>query len=147
MICRSRMSFDQTSYLLDDMINFEKQLQELFDEVKRMIMMGNRNDAMDLLKANYEAVIERMNKGSKGIEEAALLDVITLGYMAVGDLKFVGSLLSLVICFFHRRCDNTLISFILRLCDFPVIKSVFVMVKEINGRIVFLFMFKAIYKL
>lgn len=91
------MSFDQTNYPLDDMTNFEKQLQELFDEVKRMIMMGNRNDAMDLLKANYEAVIERMNKGSKGIEEAALLDIITLGYMAVGDLKFVASLLAMVI--------------------------------------------------
>ncbi|KAG6650458.1 hypothetical protein I3843_06G040300 [Carya illinoinensis] len=93
---RSRMSFDQTNYPLDDMTNFEKQLQELFDEVKRMIMMGNRNDAMDLLKANYEAVIERMNKGSKGIEEAALLDIITLGYMAVGDLKFVASLLAML---------------------------------------------------
>lgn len=86
MINRSKMSF-------------EKQLQELFDEVKRLIMMGNKSDAIDLLKANYEAVKEQMDAGSKGIEEAALLDIIALGYMAVGDLKFVGSLLAMVMAF------------------------------------------------
>lgn len=99
MIIRSKMSFDQTSYPLDDMSDFEKQLQELFGEVKRMIMKGNKSDAIDLLKANYEAVKEQMNAGTKGIQEAALLDVIALGYMAVGDLKFVGSLLAMVIVF------------------------------------------------
>ncbi|XP_062153907.1 uncharacterized protein LOC133862057 isoform X2 [Alnus glutinosa] len=77
-------------------MSFEKQLQELFDEVKRLIMMGNKSDAIDLLKANYEAVKEQMDAGSKGIEEAALLDVIALGYMAVGDLKSVGSLLAML---------------------------------------------------
>ncbi|XP_059435205.1 uncharacterized protein LOC132168133 isoform X1 [Corylus avellana] len=77
-------------------MSFEKELQELFDEVKRLIMMGNKSDAIDLLKANYEAVKEQMNAGSQGIEEAALLDIIALGYMAVGDLKFVGSLLAML---------------------------------------------------
>uniref|UniRef100_A0A7N2MFF5 Uncharacterized protein n=1 Tax=Quercus lobata TaxID=97700 RepID=A0A7N2MFF5_QUELO len=52
-----------------------------------MIMKGNKSNAIDLLKANYEAVKEQMNAGTKGIEEAALLDVIALGYMAVGDSK------------------------------------------------------------
>lgn len=80
-------------------MSFEKQLQELFDEVKRLIMTGNKSDAIDLLKANYEAVKEQMNAGSKGIEEAALLDIIALGYMAVGDLKFVDSLLAMVMAF------------------------------------------------
>uniref|UniRef100_A0A2N9IVN1 MalT-like TPR region domain-containing protein n=1 Tax=Fagus sylvatica TaxID=28930 RepID=A0A2N9IVN1_FAGSY len=95
-IQRSKMSLDQTSYPLDDMSEYEKQLQELFNEVKKMIMKGNKSDAIDLLKANYEAVKEQMNAGTKGIEEAALLDVIALGYMAVGDLKFVSSILAMV---------------------------------------------------
>ncbi|KAH1255656.1 hypothetical protein AAZV13_04G192500 [Glycine max] len=76
--------------------SLEKELEELFDEVKRMISMGNKNDAIDLLTANYEVVKERLNAGTKGIEEAATLDIIALGYMAVGDLKFVGSLLNMM---------------------------------------------------
>ncbi|XP_027338711.1 nephrocystin-3 isoform X2 [Abrus precatorius] len=76
--------------------DFERELEELFDEVKRMIRMGNKNDAIDLLNANYEVVKERLNTGTKGIEEAAILDIIALGYMAVGDLKFVDSLLNMM---------------------------------------------------
>ncbi|KAG4184653.1 hypothetical protein ERO13_A09G185000v2 [Gossypium hirsutum] len=37
-----------------------------------------------------------MNDGSKGIEEAAILDVIALGYMAVGEFKSVRSLLDAI---------------------------------------------------
>ncbi|KAL1333420.1 hypothetical protein HN51_062251 [Arachis hypogaea] len=73
---------------------FERELNELFDEVKRMIRVRKKDDAVDLLNANYEVVKDRMNAGAKGIEEAALLDVIALGYVAVGDLKTVGSLLN-----------------------------------------------------
>ncbi|XP_061375686.1 uncharacterized protein LOC133317810 isoform X2 [Gastrolobium bilobum] len=76
--------------------NFEGELEELFDEVKRMIRTGNKNDAVDLLNANYELVKERLNAGAKGIEEAAALDILALGYMAVGDFKFVGSLLNMM---------------------------------------------------
>ena len=91
--------FDKASNSLDDMSDFERQLQELFNEVKTLIMTGNKNDAVDLLQANYEAVKEQMNAGVKGMEEAAILDVIALGYMAVGELKFVRSLLVVVTSF------------------------------------------------
>ncbi|XP_015865808.1 uncharacterized protein LOC107403435 isoform X2 [Ziziphus jujuba] len=93
---RSEASFEATSKSVDDMKNFERQLEELFDEVKRMIMMGNKNDAIDLLQANYEAVKERINAGARGMEEAAVLDIIALGYVAVGDLKVVGKLLDML---------------------------------------------------
>lgn len=84
--------------------NFERQLQELFDEVKTMIATGNKNDAEDLLRANYEAVKERMNAGARGMEEAALIDVIALGYMVLGDLKFVASVLRMVSSSFFSIC-------------------------------------------
>ncbi|BFG23534.1 hypothetical protein CerSpe_098080 [Prunus speciosa] len=93
---RSVTSFQNSSDKLDGMKDFERELQELFDEVKMMIMMGNQNDAIDLLQANYEAVKERMNAGVRGIEEAATIDIIALGYMAIGDLKFVDSLLDML---------------------------------------------------
>ncbi|KAF3432799.1 hypothetical protein FNV43_RR23901 [Rhamnella rubrinervis] len=93
---RSEAFSDCSSKAMADVKNFERQLEELFDEVKKMIMMGNKKDAIDLLEANYEAVNERINAGARGLEEAAVLDVIALGYMAVGDLKFVGALLEML---------------------------------------------------
>lgn len=84
------------NYTFHRIDSLEKELEELFDEVKRMISMGNKNDAIDLLTANYEVVKERLNAGTKGTEEAVTLDIIAPGYMAVGDLKFVGSLLNMV---------------------------------------------------
>ncbi|GMN44376.1 hypothetical protein TIFTF001_013573 [Ficus carica] len=93
----SKTSFDSTGEPVDGgEENFERQLQELFDEVKTMIATGNKNDAEDLLRANYEAVKERMNAGARGMEEAALIDVIALGFMVLGDLKFVASLLRML---------------------------------------------------
>ncbi|KAH6804103.1 Tetratricopeptide repeat superfamily protein [Perilla frutescens var. frutescens] len=76
--------------------DLEEQLQELFNEVKSLIKLGKNNDAVDLLQANYESVREQVDSGSQGIEEAAVLDVIALGYMALGDLRTVGSLMDLM---------------------------------------------------
>lgn len=77
--------------------DFEMKLEELFSEIKSMIRMGNKGDAVDLLEANYESVREQMDAGGKTVEEAALLDVIALGYMAVGDFKMVESVLNVVL--------------------------------------------------
>ncbi|KAF2317343.1 hypothetical protein GH714_020490 [Hevea brasiliensis] len=93
---RSRTLLQSPSNPSDGMKDFERQLQELYDEVKSMILMGNKDNAMDLLQANYEVVKEQINAGARGIEEAATLDVIALGYMAIGDLKSVGPILYLL---------------------------------------------------
>lgn len=86
------------SYIND----LEEQLHDLFNEVSTMIKTGKRNDAVDLLQANYEAAKEQIDAGFTGIEEAAVLDVIALGHMALGDLKKVGSILNLVISFMQN---------------------------------------------
>ncbi|KAK8599898.1 hypothetical protein V6N12_049766 [Hibiscus sabdariffa] len=93
---RSKTVFDKASDSSDSVREFERQIQELFNEVKTLIKTGNHKDAIDLLQANYEGVKEQMNDGSKGMEEAAILDVIALGYMAVGNFKFVRSLLDVI---------------------------------------------------
>lgn len=82
--------------LTGTLIDLEEQLQDLFIEVKTLVKLGKKDDAVDLLQANYEAVREQVEAGAQGIEEAAILDVIALGYMAVGDLRPVGSLMDLV---------------------------------------------------
>lgn len=71
-------------------------LEELFSEIKSMISLGNKSDALDLLEANYEAVKEQMVAGRKSIEEAAILDVIALGYMAIEDFKMVDIIMNMV---------------------------------------------------
>ncbi|XP_023522529.1 uncharacterized protein LOC111786515, partial [Cucurbita pepo subsp. pepo] len=75
---------------------FEGQLDELFNEVRMLIVSGRKNDAVELLQANYEAVKEQMESGASGIEQAAVLDIVALGYITVGDLKFVASILDIL---------------------------------------------------
>ncbi|XP_015067350.1 nephrocystin-3 isoform X1 [Solanum pennellii] len=74
----------------------EEQLRDLFNEVHAMIRIGKENEARDLLLANFEAVKEQIDAGLKGIEEAAILDVIALGYMALGDIRTVKPLLDVL---------------------------------------------------
>ncbi|XP_057951817.1 uncharacterized protein LOC131146310 isoform X2 [Malania oleifera] len=93
---RSKVLDDSSGVPMHGLYDFERQLQELFDEVKTTIKEGNINDAVDILRANYNSVKDQMDAGARGIEEAAMLDIITLGYMAVGDLKLVASLLDML---------------------------------------------------
>ncbi|XP_022995906.1 nephrocystin-3 isoform X2 [Cucurbita maxima] len=75
---------------------FEGQLDELFNEVRMLIVSRRKSDAVELLQANYEAVKEQMESGACGIEQAAVLDIVALGYITVGDLKFVASILDIL---------------------------------------------------
>ncbi|KAK4734724.1 hypothetical protein R3W88_008985 [Solanum pinnatisectum] len=74
----------------------EEQLRDLFNKVHAMIRIGKENEARDLLLANFEAVKEQIDAGHKGIEEAAVLDVTALGYMALGDIRTVKPLLDVL---------------------------------------------------
>ncbi|KAM0939526.1 putative tetratricopeptide-like helical domain superfamily [Dioscorea sansibarensis] len=87
---------DDSNNCTDGMGDIKRQLEELFDNVKTMIKMGNKDDALDLLQANCEVVKEQLNAGFKGIEQAAVLDVLALGYMGVGEFKFAERLLQLL---------------------------------------------------
>lgn len=93
---RPESLFDNSAKLLDERTDYEKELQGLFDEVKRMIASGKGSDAADLLQANFMAVKEQMEAGTRGIEEVATLDIIALGYMALGDLKTMALVLNKV---------------------------------------------------
>ncbi|OVA08244.1 Tetratricopeptide repeat-containing domain [Macleaya cordata] len=82
-----------SSNSIDAMNDFERQLQEFFDEVKTLVKVGNSEGAIHLLQANYDAVKEQIDAGVKGIEQAAMLDIIALGFMGVGNFEFVEYLL------------------------------------------------------
>ncbi|KMZ66141.1 hypothetical protein ZOSMA_2G01530 [Zostera marina] len=76
--------------------DFEKQLEELFTEIMNMLRIGNRNDALYLLQANHQAVKEQISSGIKTIEQAAILDVVALGYVAYGDQEILDNLLRML---------------------------------------------------
>ncbi|XP_022891097.1 nephrocystin-3 [Olea europaea var. sylvestris] len=103
---RSRYLNENSMNFQNSMNDLESQLQELFNEVRTMIQLGKENDAVDLLEANYEAVKEQMASGATGIEEAAILDVIALGYMVIGDLQTVGSILDVLNKIVNRLKDQ-----------------------------------------
>ncbi|CAH8279452.1 unnamed protein product [Arabidopsis lyrata] len=98
----SEVQRSTSSNNVHEMEEFEMELQELFNEVKAMVKIGKERDAVDLLRANYVAVKEEMDSGLKGIEQAAVLDIIALGYMAVGDLKPIPALLDMI----NKIVDN-----------------------------------------
>lgn len=100
IVSRSKTLLDNSSTSMDDMNDFETELQEVFNQVKSMLVLGNKEGAIDLLRANYLLVKEQIDAGTRGMEQAATLDIIALGYMAVGDFKFVESLLEMVKSFF-----------------------------------------------
>ncbi|CAN8252738.1 unnamed protein product [Cochlearia groenlandica] len=91
---------------VEKMKEFEMDLQDLFNEVKAMVKIGKERDAMELLKANFVAVKEEIDSGLKGIEQAAVLDIVALGYMAVGDLKPVPALLDMINKIVDKLEDN-----------------------------------------
>lgn len=92
---RSKM-FSNPNARKNGMNEFERQLEELFTQVKLMIKNGNKEEAIHILQANYETVREQLDDGFKGIEQAAILDTLALGYMFVGDLKMVEHLLKML---------------------------------------------------
>ncbi|KAM7499789.1 hypothetical protein LguiA_024203 [Lonicera macranthoides] len=63
--------FDVSTKTLDNYLVIK--LEELFEEVKTMVKTRDKNDALDLLEANYGAVKEQLDTGNRGIEEAAIL--------------------------------------------------------------------------
>lgn len=87
---------DDSDTDMDEMDDLERQVHEFFVDVMSMLEAGNKHDAIDLLQANYEAVKEQMDNGCKDIEQAAILDIVALGYMVVGDLKLVEHLLKML---------------------------------------------------
>ncbi|PIA34818.1 hypothetical protein AQUCO_03700239v1 [Aquilegia coerulea] len=90
---RSKTLLDCSSNSVND---FERQLQEFFLEVKTMLEKRNIDGAVNILQANYEAVKEQINEGANGMEQAAILDIIAMGYMSMREYKIVENLLEML---------------------------------------------------
>jgi hypothetical protein len=61
-----------------------------------MIQEGDRNVVVSLLEANFEALMEQLDNGIKGLEQAAMLDVLIQLSMSLQDIKAVPLMLEQV---------------------------------------------------
>ncbi|KAL2619896.1 hypothetical protein R1flu_000101 [Riccia fluitans] len=72
---------------VEDPRSVEKQLEELYEEVGRMIEEGDEESARDVIEANYEALLEQLEEGIRGVEQGAMLDILAQLYMDMGDYE------------------------------------------------------------
>ncbi|KAL3700967.1 hypothetical protein R1sor_018989 [Riccia sorocarpa] len=71
--------------LLMDMFGDVEEFQHLFKEVEKMIDSGDQNGAREILDGNYEALLEQLEGGMVGVEQAALLDILAHLNMRLGE--------------------------------------------------------------
>jgi hypothetical protein len=72
---------------IEDINDLERQLEELYVEVERKFEEGDDDTARVLIEANYEGVLDQLEDGLQGIEQAATLDVLAQLYMNMGDTR------------------------------------------------------------
>ncbi|KAL3681915.1 hypothetical protein R1sor_024871 [Riccia sorocarpa] len=77
----------EVTQLVEDPRGVEKELEELYEEVGRMIEEGDEENARDVIEANYEAVLEQLEEGICGVEQGAMLDILAQLYMDMGDFE------------------------------------------------------------
>jgi hypothetical protein len=70
-----------------------EQLQEMYEEVKKIIDNGDVEGARDIIEVNFDALKEQSELGVKGIEHATMLDIMTQFHMTLGDFEKVQHLL------------------------------------------------------
>ena len=62
-----------------------------------MIQKGDRNTVVSLLEANFEALMDQLDNGIKGLEQAAMLDVLIQLSMSLQDTNAVPLMLEQVL--------------------------------------------------
>jgi hypothetical protein len=73
--------------LVEGAAKMADQLQELYEEVKRIIDNGDVESARDIIDANYDALREQLELGVEGIEHAAMLDILAQLRLTLGDFE------------------------------------------------------------
>jgi hypothetical protein len=93
-IChRNPLKMSEMRKTVDGVTELQEQLQELYEEVNRMIEEGDEDTARALIEANYESLMEQFEPGVYCVEQAAMLDVLAQLRMSLGDFVEVEDLL------------------------------------------------------
>ncbi len=85
--CRNPFQVTDVKILVEGAAKMAEQLQELYEEVKRIIDNGDVESARDIIEANYDALREQLELGVEGIEHAAMLDILAQLRLTLGDFE------------------------------------------------------------
>jgi hypothetical protein len=85
--CRNPFQVTDVKMLVEGAAKMAEQLQELYEEVKRIIDNGDVESARDIIEANYDALREQLELGVEGIEHAAMLDILAQLRLTLGDFE------------------------------------------------------------
>jgi predicted transcriptional regulator len=110
-IChRNPSKMSEMRKTVDGVTELQEQLQELYEEVNRMIEEGDEDTARALIEANYESLMEQFEPGVYCVEQAAMLDVLAQLRMSLGDFVEVEDLL-IQVCNHSSACNGTCSSY------------------------------------
>lgn len=76
----------------------QRQLQDLYGRVLKLIDEGDEDTARELIEANYEVVVEQLESGYKSMEQIAILDTLAQLRMSLGEFEEVEHMLDMVLC-------------------------------------------------
>ncbi|KAG0586437.1 hypothetical protein KC19_2G090400 [Ceratodon purpureus] len=73
--------------LVKEVVDMQAQLQELHDEVEKLVEEGDEETASVLIEANLKAVMEQLEAGHHGMEQIAMLDELAQLRMSLGEFE------------------------------------------------------------
>lgn len=82
--------------LVNEVSDMQQQLQELHDEVQKLVEEGDDETASGLIEANLETIMEQLEAGHQGMEQIAMLDELAQLRMSLGEFEEAEKLLEQV---------------------------------------------------
>ena len=95
--CRQKYQATDKLVYIEDLGDYLEQLQDFHVKLENMIQKGDRNTVVSLLEANFEALMDQLDNGIKGLEQAAMLDVLIQLSMSLQDTNAVPLMLEQVL--------------------------------------------------
>lgn len=76
-----------------DLGKYMEQLEDLHIKVQTLIKEGDEETAVTLVEANYEALMDQLDQGIEGVEQAAMLDILIQLSMSLQNVEFAQQML------------------------------------------------------
>jgi len=81
------VDIDDMKSLVKEVSDMQEQLQELSDEVLKLVAEGDADSALGLIEANLEVIAEQLEAGYKGMEQIAMLDTLASLKLSIGEFE------------------------------------------------------------
>lgn len=96
LINRHSVDYNDMKGLVSEVSGMQEQLQELTDQVLKLVEEGDAEGALGLIDANLEVLAEQLESGYRGMEQVAMLDTLASLKMSMGEYEETETLLDQV---------------------------------------------------